>query len=97
MPKRRDTLMPRTVRVRNALLRQAAAQLGLSVPDAEHLRGIPDHMSLHEAVRWWQAQAAPGDTESATPRPWRPHLALRMACITAITVLGLALTYGRAQ
>lgn len=87
-------ITPRTVRMRNACVRHAAERLGLAAPDDDDLRSLADDVSLRDAIAWWQA-SAPGAVAAAPPRPGR--LVLRTGLITAVTLLGLALSYGRAQ
>ncbi|MBR9989418.1 MAG: hypothetical protein KFH98_06650 [Gemmatimonadetes bacterium] len=85
----------RAVRVRNACVRHAAERLGLPIPGDEELRALADDVSLRDAVEWWSARAEGVVHEARSTS--RGRLALRTGLITAVTVLGLAFSYGRAQ
>lgn len=88
-------LSPRGVRMRNACVRHAADRLGLERPDEQDLRSLRDDTSLREAIEWWQDRAAAATAESSARSARAPLV--RAAVVTAVTVLGLALSYGRAQ
>lgn len=92
----RGSLAQRAVRMRNACVCHAAAELGLEPPTAEDLRALKDDATLREAVEWWQgrarhAVAVPARSAVRTP------LVVRTAVAAAVVVLGLALSYGRVQ
>lgn len=86
-------LTARALRVRNACLRRAAVRLGLRIPDDAELRALPADVTMTEAIRRWKAVQQ--DAEFAAPAG--PGLLLRTAFVTAVTLLALALSYGRAQ
>ena len=81
--------------MRNACVRHAAERLGLTPPGDEELRVLADDVSLREAVEWWKVNAPGAVVTLAPPRPRR--LVLKTGLAMAVTVLGLALSYGRAQ
>ena len=81
--------------MRNACVRHAAERLGLAPPGDEELRSLADDVSLREAIQWWKVNAPGAVAEIAPPRPGR--LMLRAGLAMAVTVIGLALSYGRAQ
>jgi hypothetical protein len=87
-------LTPRGIRVRNACVQHAASQLGLDVPGSEELRALPDDAGLREAVEWWQRKT-PGVV--AAPVQRRSQVLLRVAVVSAVTLLGLALSYRPVQ
>lgn len=80
--------------MRNACVRHAADRLGLALPDDDDLRALADDVSLRDAIVWWQA-SAPGAVAVAQPHAGR--VVMRSGLIAAVTLLGLALSYGRAQ
>jgi hypothetical protein len=88
-------LTGRALRVRNAFVRHAAVRLGLPAPTAAELRDLPGDAGLGEAVEWWRARA-PGALEVVESRTGI-GFALRTALIMGVTLVGLALSYGRAQ
>jgi hypothetical protein len=81
--------------MRNACVRHAAERLGLAVPGDDEMRVLADDVSLREAVEWWKASAPGAVADTTPPRPRR--LVLKTGLAMAVTVLGLALSYGRAQ
>ncbi|HSK19196.1 MAG TPA: hypothetical protein VK912_08650 [Longimicrobiales bacterium] len=81
--------------MRNACVRHAAERLGLALPGDEELRALADDVSLRDAVEWWKANAPGAVAETTPPRPGR--VVLKAGFAMAVTVLGLALSYGRAQ
>jgi hypothetical protein len=93
--RRSRPLAPRAVRMRNACVQHAAERLGLPVPGAGDLSALADDASLRDAVAWWQARA-PGAVGASRSRP-RGRLVLKTGLITAVTLLGLAFSYGRVQ
>jgi hypothetical protein len=95
--RRARPLTPRAVRMRNACVCHAAERLGLAVPGTEELRALSDDAGLRDAVEWWKAQA-PG--AAAAPRSRsrsRRRFALKTGLVAAVTLLGLAFSYGQAQ
>jgi hypothetical protein len=90
------TLTTRVVRLRDVCVQHVAARLGLPVPERADLAEAPPDATLREAVHWWKARApeesAAGAAGRARASPAR--LVLKTAWMTAITVLGLALSYG---
>lgn len=93
--RRARPLTPRAVRMRNACVCHAAARLGLAAPGDEDLRALADDASLRDAVEWWKARAPGAVAESRSPSGRR--LVLKTGLVTAVTLLGLAFSYGRAQ
>jgi hypothetical protein len=91
----REPLTARAARLRNACLRDAAARLGLAVPDDAELNALPAHTSLAEVVERWRIEQAPGDSGIGV-RP-RPRFLRRTTWAAAITLIGLALSYGSAS
>lgn len=84
-------LGPRAIRMRNACVRHVAKELGLPVPGVEELRPLAHDTSLTDAVAWWQAKAR--GALAGPPRPPGRPLLQRVAVVTVITLLGLALSY----
>jgi hypothetical protein len=84
-------LAPRAIRMRNACVCHAAAQLGLKEPGREELSVLADETSLREAVAWWQARALAAVAEP--PRASRSPLLLKAAVVMAVTLIGLAFSY----
>ena len=91
----RESFAARALRMRNACVRHAAARLGLALPTDEDLRALGGDVGLRGAVEWWQDNAPGAVAEKADPR--RGRLVLKAGLAMAVTVLGLALSYGRAQ
>lgn len=91
----RRALTGRALRVRNACVCRAAAQLGLAVPTDAELGALPADATLAEAVDWWRARA-PGAVAVAE-RGAGVGLVLRTAVVVGVTLIGLAFSYGQAQ
>lgn len=88
-------LAPRAVRARNACVRHAAAQLGIDVPGDRELSALNDDTSLRDAVTWWRAQC--GDVDAAAVGSTRHPVLLRVAVVTVVTLVGLAVSYRPVQ
>jgi hypothetical protein len=89
------SLAPRAIRVRNACVRHAAAQLGLEVPGDRELRALSEDTRLRDAMAWWEARAGSAVAEPA--RISGSPLLLRAAVASAVVLLGLAFSYGPVQ
>lgn len=90
----REPLSPRAVRVRNACLRDAAVRLDLAVPDDAELSALSPHISLADVLERWRVDQRPGDAGAAVRN--RPRYLRRTAWAAAITLIGLACSYGSA-
>jgi hypothetical protein len=88
------SLSARAVRVRNAVLRHAAPRLGLRVPDDAELAALRPDVGLTQALQWLEQGPAPVTSEGV---PTAPPFFLRAGCAALVTLLGLALSFGRVQ
>jgi hypothetical protein len=89
------SLTARAVRVRNACLRHAATRLGMRVPEDAELTALGPDATLTQAVQWLQ-QEGPAPVTSEVVRTAPPFF-LRAGCAAVVTLLGLALSFGRVQ
>ncbi|HEX2168498.1 MAG TPA: hypothetical protein VHG09_14785 [Longimicrobiales bacterium] len=88
----REPLTARAVRVRNACLRDAAARLGMPVPEDAELNALSAHASLADTIERWRGVHGAGGTAVGVRA--RPRFLQRTAWAAVITLLGLAFSYG---
>jgi hypothetical protein len=89
----REPLTARAKRMRDACVCHAAARLGLPVPTDADLRAMPADARLGEAFEWWRVSV--GGDVGVVDVGRRMNVVLRVGVITAVTLIGLALSYGR--